>query len=69
MSTVADKLMRRARPRQVCYLYRCLRMGCGQMQRRGSSAKRCERCGNAIARIKSIKGPVPAKLKLFSEAS
>ena len=64
--------MKRGKPRQVSYLYRC--RACLRVSRRGSNAKRCDlrhyvwskqrSCRGLLDRMKTVKGPVPVKLKV-----
>ncbi len=57
---------RRAKPRQVCYRYQCQNIRCNSIQLRGSSARRCDKCGKvSLRRLATVKCPIPSKLRIF----
>lgn len=63
------------KPRQVCYLYTCQR--CKMPSKRGSGAKYCDLpfswfggvCRGRLVRVKTVKGPIPVRLKVVAAES
>lgn len=53
------------KPRQVCYLYRCLNRRCGALHHGGSSARRCPICKlMSLSRLKTVRSPIHVKLRI-----